>query len=278
MDTNTSTIKVSKDFIKPYAGRSSGDISEWLEKVKLVAELQGVTDIAKFIPLYLEGGALSIFFQLSLADRKNLNKIEDKLLTSFADSPVVAFRKIMFTKWAGEDVDVYAIELRRLATLAGCKPATQADHIAKMAFINGMPGDVRLQLEQLEQAESPTFEAVVDRARILCAGTEKGVGISSVAAQLVPRDQPSRPDRVAQGRARNRPPGRQQPSGGMVGRGLRGGCFRCGGPHMVRFCTEVKGIMCFRCNGEGHMAAECNVDQGNGSRGTVASAATPSMD
>ena len=280
------TIKVSKDFIKPYTGRSSGDCAEWLAKIRLVADLQGVTDLAKFIPVYLEGDALSIFFQLSAVDRKDANKIEAKLLASFADSQVVAFRKIMLTKWAGEDVDTYAIELRRLATLAGCKPAVQADHIAKMAFINGMPGDVRVQLEQLEKAESPTFEAVVDRARILCADKEKEVGVASVAAQLVPKDQPSRPDRVATGQTRHRPPGRQQISdgtagtrqGGIAGRGLRGGCFRCGGPHMVRFCTEIRGVICFRCNGEGHMAADCNVGLGNGSRGTVASAVIPSTD
>ena len=277
------TIKVSSDFIRPYSGRSSGDCAEWLAKVDLVAELQGITDTAKFIPLYLEGGALALYMQLSETERKDAKKIRDKLIEAFSDNCVVAFRKVMHTKWAGEQVDVYATELTRLMKLAGSS-SIEAERIAKLAFINGMPGDVRTQLEQMDNIGGRPLKEVVDRARVLCGDRESGV--ASVAMRVASKDQPSRPDSTASGQSRNRPAGRQHPSeaatgnrsGGVVARGLRVRCYRCGGPHMVRFCTEGRALICFRCGGEGHFAAECDSSPGNGSGGTVASAVTPSTD
>ena len=42
----------------------SGDISEWLDKLELVARLQGVTQLESFVPLFLTGPAFAVYKQL----------------------------------------------------------------------------------------------------------------------------------------------------------------------------------------------------------------------
>ncbi|XP_073061747.1 uncharacterized protein [Primulina eburnea] len=38
-------------------------------------------------------------------------------------------------------------------------------------------------------------------------------------------------------------------------------CFRCGGPHLIRDCTQTK-ITCFECGGVGHLARQCPSREG----------------
>lgn len=56
-------VRVTTEMLKVLTG--DGDVVAWLQKVKLVARLQGVKDLATFLPLYLEGDALALFLQLS---------------------------------------------------------------------------------------------------------------------------------------------------------------------------------------------------------------------
>ena len=66
-------------------------------------------------------------------------------------------------------------------------------------------------------------------------------------------------------------------TGDKVGeaRVFKGQCYQCGGPHMVQFCKERRGIVYYCCGRKGHMMMQCN--QGNDRR-AVAPAATPSME
>ena len=56
-----SKISVEK-MIKPFTGE--GDVMAWLQKVELVAKLTGEKDLACFIPLYLEDGALAVYLEM----------------------------------------------------------------------------------------------------------------------------------------------------------------------------------------------------------------------
>ena len=109
--------KISADMIKPFNG--SSDITAWLAKAKLVAELKNIKDLSKFIPLFLEGDALALYLQLDENERSNYHNIEERLLEAFTDGPFVAFSKLAQKRWAGEQVDVYINELKRLGGLAG---------------------------------------------------------------------------------------------------------------------------------------------------------------
>ena len=55
------TSRITSDMVKPFNGK--GDIKGWITKVELVCKLTNVHEEAKFIPLYLKGGALAIYME-----------------------------------------------------------------------------------------------------------------------------------------------------------------------------------------------------------------------
>ena len=80
--------------IKPFTG--VGDVTAWLTKVELVAALSDITpqDLVNVIPLYLEGGALAVYLEMSKADREDINKLKKGLYRAFSDSPFTAYSKL----------------------------------------------------------------------------------------------------------------------------------------------------------------------------------------
>ena len=48
------------DVLSPFDG-SNADIVQWLEKIKMVAKMRGVDDLATIVPLFLEGPAYAVF-------------------------------------------------------------------------------------------------------------------------------------------------------------------------------------------------------------------------
>ena len=105
-----------KDFIKPFTGER--DVVSFITKVELVAGLKKIDDVAKCLQLYLEGHALAIYLEMGETDRKDPAKIKSRLKEAFCDGPFVAHAKLSSIKWGGEEVDVYANEIRWLAGLA----------------------------------------------------------------------------------------------------------------------------------------------------------------
>ncbi|KAG1683689.1 putative uncharacterized transposon-derived protein F52C9.6 [Nymphon striatum] len=110
-------VRVEGDIIARYRG--DGDVVAWLKKVRLVAKLKKVEDLASFLPLYLEGDALALYLEMSEAEQVDADSIEQRLKEAFTDGPFVAYGKLCKVKWTGEQVDVYANGIRRLAGLAG---------------------------------------------------------------------------------------------------------------------------------------------------------------
>ena len=99
-------VRISSDIIKPFSGE--GDVVAWLKKVRLVAKLQQVDDVASLLPLYLEGGALALYMEMEDDDQKRIEQIEARLKDAFTDDAFAAYRKVTMIKWAGEREDVYA--------------------------------------------------------------------------------------------------------------------------------------------------------------------------
>ena len=85
-----------KDFIQPYRGE--GDVVSFITKVELVAALKKIEDVAKFLPLYLEGHALAIYLEMDETDRQDPVKIKNRLKEAFCDGPFVAHAKLMSMK------------------------------------------------------------------------------------------------------------------------------------------------------------------------------------
>ena len=80
--------------IKPFTGE--GDIMAWLSKITLVSSLSGMVeaDLATLIPMYLEGGALAVYLEMSEEEKTNIKTLKTGLLRAFADSPFTAFSKL----------------------------------------------------------------------------------------------------------------------------------------------------------------------------------------
>ena len=258
--------KVSSDMIRPFTGE--GDVIAWIKKVQLVAKLQKVKDLACFLPLYLEGDALSIYLEMEESEQEDATKIEARLKAAFTDGPFVAYGKLVRMKWGGEQVDVFANEIRRLAGLAGFV-GDGLEQVVKLTFVNGFPDNVRVELMQVENVMKLGMSDILVRARVLAASRDTKV----VAVAAKPGNFGGYPQ-TYEG-AQNR-----EVCGGSTGetrRGVfRGQCYRCGGPHMAKFCKDKKAITCYRCGKEGHIAIQCS--QGNEWRGAAAPAATPSVE
>lgn len=59
--------KVLSEMIRPFT--NEGDVVAWIKRVQLVAELQKVSDLSFFIPLYLEDDALALYLEMSDSDQ-----------------------------------------------------------------------------------------------------------------------------------------------------------------------------------------------------------------
>ena len=165
--------------IKPFNGE--GDVSAWLAKVELVASLTGVKDVAKLLPLYLEGGALSLYLELDDSKRGDYNLLSKELLKAYSDSEFVAFSKLKNLKWAGEQVDVYANEIRRLAR--GCALKGEAlEQLVKLTFITGFPDSISVELQQIQGIENMKVSDVIGRARILAASSGRASSFGNIVA------------------------------------------------------------------------------------------------
>ena len=215
-------------------------------------------DEARFLPLYLEGHALAIYLEMGETDRKDPAKIKNRLKEAFCDGPFVAHAKLSGMKWGGEEVDVFANEIRRLAGLARFE-GPYLEHIVKLTFINGLPDYMSVQLQQVRDILDSSLAEILTRARVLTAHKATSGAVAAVATN----------GRRQEGRekaSQTPPPGRERisktppPGSG----GFRGKCFECGGAHMARYCTAKtpRAIRCYRCGREGHIAVYCGKGQG----------------
>ena len=124
-------LRLGKDVIPPFSGE--GDIVRWIKKVKLVAKLQKVQDLANFIPIFLHGDALALYLEMRNEDQVWAEQIAMRLVMAFTEGPFEAYEKLKQFKWTVESVDVYANTIKRLAGLAGYV-GIGLDHTAKLAF------------------------------------------------------------------------------------------------------------------------------------------------
>ena len=235
VDEKMSTIRVSGDMLRSFNG--DGDVVAWLQKVKLVAKLGGVTDLASFLPLYLEGSALAVYLEMDERLQSDAGSIEKRLKEVYSDSDFVAYAKVVGLKWSGESVDVYANEIRRLAGLAGFT-GEGLTCMMRLAFVTGFPDSISAELQQC--GTNAQLSYLISRARILCANRSSTSQVGAVAKATVSgvsKDFKSK-------------------SGGDKS-GFRGKCFRCEGPHMARDCPDKKPVKCYACQEEGHLSYNC---------------------
>ena len=222
-------IRLSSDIIKPFSGK--GNVVEWLKKVRLVAKLQQVDDVASLLPLYLKGDALALYMEMEDNNQKQIEQIEARLKEAFTYDAFAAYRKETMFRWAGERVDVYTNKIRQLVGLAGFK-GDGLERLTKLTFVMGFPDTVSIRLQQAPNIEALTMGDLISRARVLTATEEQNQDV--VAATHSPH-----------GSAKSRP------STNVT-------CYRCNVKcHLAKDCRKRK-TRCFQCGERGHWAQNCS--------------------
>lgn len=263
-------------FLKKYRG-GSDDFDEFWRKFLVTANIQKwSTEAARMenFPLFLERDAFLVWDELSDDDKKSQAKVKARLEAAFTLSKGRAYQLFVTrTLGVGESVDAYAADLRRLLVASG--QAVTADGKSPVLieqFIRGLPMDYARQART--NGDSSTITKCVDYVRsLISAELPRSDGGSSAAAVAPPPGGPS---------------GHNHGNGRGQGRGRSVVCFNCNGVgHMARNCTRraqgqrtgrrpAQTLTCHFCDEVGHIKQDCRAwDEWKRSRNRDTLAAAP---
>ena len=83
------------DIIKSFEDQNtSGEFYVWIKKLQLIAQLQGITDFLKFVPLFLSGPAFAFYQQLADKTKRDYASLKAELSTAFSSDPLTSYDKL----------------------------------------------------------------------------------------------------------------------------------------------------------------------------------------
>lgn len=205
--------------------------------MEMVAELQGVADLACFVPLFLQGEAFDVFDELTSAEKKNYGKMKVRLLQTFSINRFEAFSQFKSRALQpGESPDSLLADLKRLLRLTGMKDIPK--ELIECAFIEALPESARMQLKAIANVEKMSVNQILSKAKMLL---DVKPAYPVVMAMVKP------PEVEVYSGGNDVPVRKEEGRSGLRGRGARGGSR---GPRRTV-------VVCFRCDQPGHMAREC---------------------
>ena len=219
------SVKFS-DIIEKYNGE--GDFIEWSDKLEMVASLQKIDDLANFLPLFLTGGAFSVYKGLSEETRKDFSKVKSALIDVFNHDKFTVYESLINrTLLISESVDAYLADLKRMMKLIGSE--TNLEYL-KCAFVCGLPIEIKQQLKAACCLSEMTLELILQRTRALL----KSKTFETCCV------------------TRNVHVDRNGHSKSQVGRRII--CYNCGKEgHTRNRCSLMWERRCFKCGEVGHM-------------------------
>lgn len=194
--------------IPEFSGKNDLSVSEWFDKMSWICKLYGVDNVAAVIPLRLCGLAYRVYEQLSEENKLNIEVVQKALVKAFELDAYAAYDQLVSRRLqAGEPVDVYIADIRRLAKLSG---GLQEAAVGS-AFVHGLPENVRKMLRANARAAEMSVLQLVECARgILSDGDTE-----PAAAALDQKNEYRDTRQTAYGRHRRK-------------REFTGCCYRCG--------------------------------------------------
>jgi hypothetical protein len=224
------------DCIQPFSGKS--DFAEWIRKVEMVASLQKINQLEKFVPLFLSEGAFAVYDSLSSDKKEDYKNLKYELLKAFSPNPHRALNDLIQRKLEpNESVDVFAADVRRLACLIDPKGS---EEYIKCFFVRGLPDGARNQLLASCSISDMTLAEVVSKSRMLLASGSFSIDYVG-AVSTTKKVYNTRPSKVIE-------------------------CYACGKiGHISRFCHQRSndgtgasgGITCHLCGEAGHISPKC---------------------
>jgi hypothetical protein len=170
------SVKCS-EVIQPYNGET--DCAEWLRKVELVAKLQSIENLEKFVPLFLTGGAFAVYESLSDEQKDNYSKLKAALFKAFSLQKSSAYEQFVTRQLhPGETVDVLVADLKRLAGLVSER---FDEEWMKCAVVHAMPISVKRQLVTAFSLCEMELSELVERARALVQSEQSSICSVSVS-------------------------------------------------------------------------------------------------
>ena len=202
-----------------------GDVVAWIRQVRIakgVMQLEDA-DLADLASLALKHRDFTVYEEMEEGDKMDFEKIARALMTAFAEDPITAHVAFIDRKYvAGEGVDSYLNELKRLGRIAGASQMS-----VKFRFITGLRSDITERLRATPKISELPQTKVLGRAMVQMREEWKEASVVMVAAEEVEQEVVA----VAKTRAKK-------------------GCFECGLDHLVQNCPDVK-------NGVGQRSGRC---------------------
>ena len=83
------------DIIKSFEDQNtSGEFYVWIKKLELLAQLQGITDLPKFVPLFLSDCAFAVYQQLADTTKRDYASLKAELSTAFSSDPLTSYDEL----------------------------------------------------------------------------------------------------------------------------------------------------------------------------------------
>jgi hypothetical protein len=231
-----------RQLLAQFTGDGSVEVTVWLAEFERLCELEKIAPTE--ILMYMLGdNAARVYSRMRVAEASQWDVVKAALTAEYAMPRQEAWRRFVACKLeVGDTVDVY---LDRLERFGGRLGMSCNDLSFRAQFYEGLPASVYEWAITHESAYTADFGTVLARVR------DRLVSRRAVAGHAK-SGQPSKVVAAASGK-------QQQQSGS-------GGCYRCGGAHKVKDCTErrkapttkaSKRAGCFRCGSTEHFVRNC---------------------
>ena len=209
------------DVLEKFDGSENQDVTEWLKKMELVASLQKIDGLARFIPLFLAKSAFSVYEQLDEESKNSYKAIKTALVKAFSITPFQAYEEFKTRRLrTQEPADVFLADLKRLMQLIGLDD----ERILVVQFVSGLPENIGSQVRAMKGENLELIE------------------ILNYTKAILADKYSDKPTCVA-----------AHPSSNVVNLNTKTTrtplkCWGCGGPHIKRYCKSK----CQVCHEIGH--------------------------